>query len=233
MKLEICTESIATAVFAGELKIDRIELCSSLDLGGLTPSFGLIEACVSQSKCETHVMIRHKAGDFVYSAEDIKIMSNDIEKVKLAGAHGVVFGCLTATNEIDFQETNLLTEHAKNIGLEVTFHRAFDFVLNPIESLNQLIDIGIDRILTSGGQEKAENGLELIRTLVKTAENRIQIMAGSGINAENANLFTSANVDAIHFSGDLKTAALSGFGMGNNVSINSNKIKAIHQLIRG
>ena len=73
----------------------------------------------------------------------------------------------------------------------------------------------------------------MIRTLVKTAENRIQIMAGSGINAENAKLFTSANVDAIHFSGDLKTTALSGFGMGNNISINSNKIKAIHQLIRG
>jgi copper homeostasis protein len=129
MNFEICTDSVAGAIAAEKYRAKRIELCAALFVGGLTPSIGLIQQCVAKSIVEVHVMIRHKEGNFQYSKEDVDVMAIDIEAAKNAGAHGVVFGILSANNEVSKLNKELVVL-SKSLGLEVTFHRAFDFVLN-------------------------------------------------------------------------------------------------------
>ena len=129
MNFEICTDSVEGAVAAGKFGAKRIELCSALSVGGLTPSYGLIKQCVEKSTVEVHVIVRHKEGDFNYNDEDVELMKIDIEASKKAGAHGVVFGILDENNEISIKNKELVI-FSKSLGLEVTFHRAFDFVPN-------------------------------------------------------------------------------------------------------
>ena len=127
MIFEFCIDSIDGAIAAQQFGVKRVELCSALNVGGLTPSYGLIQQC-AQYQAEVHVMIRHIEGGFVYSKKDILIMVQDIKMAKQAGAKGVVFGCLTPDNKLDFESNINLIETAKDLNLEVTFHRAFDFV---------------------------------------------------------------------------------------------------------
>jgi len=131
MTLEICGDSLESYKLAKQFGVKRIELCSALTVGGLTPSIGLIEECANVGGVEIHAMIRHLEGGFVYSEEDIKTMKKDISHIKIAGGHGVVFGCLTSENEINIEQNKQLFNHAKGLGLEVTFHRAFDFCADP------------------------------------------------------------------------------------------------------
>lgn len=227
MILEICGDSIESYKLAKQFNVKRIELCSALTVGGLTPSIGLIEECVKIGGVEVHAMIRHLEGGFVYSTEDIETMKRDISHVKRAGGDGVVFGCLTSVNEINLEQNKQLFAHAKDLGLEVTFHRAFDFCKESKTTLDLLIEIGFNRLLTSGQETTAIEGKETIQHLVQQSDGKIEIMAGSGVNASNAKELANTGVDALHFTAHTPSLQSESLGMGSKKISNPNKTKAI------
>ena len=198
MKLEICTNSYQSAVNAQKAGADRIELCAELSVGGITPSFGLLEKISKEITIPVHVLIRPRSGDFCYTDDEFEIMKSDIQICKEFGFSGIVSGILNHDNSIDIQRTKELIELSK--PLSFTFHRAFDCVTNPKKSLQQLIDLKVDRILTSGLQEKAEQSIKLLKELQKIAQNKLIILPGSGINSKNATLFKNADFKEIHTS---------------------------------
>lgn len=232
MIFEVCIDNLETAIVADKLGCTRVELCSALSVGGLTPSYGLIKACVEKTSLEIHVMIRHKAGGFVINDRDLDIMKHDIKMAKKAGANGIVFGCLTVENEIDIKRCKVLIVEAKTHDLEVTFHRAFDFLSNPFTALYQLIELGADRILTSGQKPTAIDGVDLITELVKYSNHRIQIMAGSGVNAQNAIALANVGVDALHFTAHHIVEHPLSRGMGQESQPDELKIKSILNLFQ-
>ena len=144
MKYEVCIDSLVGALAADKFGADRVELCSALYEGGLTPSIGLTKQVIEKSKQPVFAMIRPEAGGFTYSKEMVEVMKADIFSMAEAGAKGVVFGVLKSNKEIDIEANTELTKIAKASGLIVVFHRAFDFCPDPIVGLNQLIEMGID-----------------------------------------------------------------------------------------
>jgi copper homeostasis protein len=181
--LEACVDSAEAAVMAVAAGAHRAELCANLVEGGTTPSLGSVERAVVDVGADVMVMIRPRGGDFVYSRRELAIMARDIETARAAGAAGVVFGCLTPDGDIDRPAVRALLQEAH--PLPVTFHRAFDVSRDPHEALEALIDLGVNRVLTSGQQPTAPQGLELIAELVIGAAGRITVMPGVGINAAN------------------------------------------------
>ncbi len=227
MKLELCIDSVDEAKVARDFGFNRVELCSALEIGGLTPSYGLIKACAAIRNIETHIMIRPRGGSFDYSKNELEIMKADIEKCASLGASGVVFGILNGDNTIDRPSNELLITIAKSLGLETTFHRAFDFIHDPITGLKSLIELGFNRLLTSGQKPKAIEGKDLIKELVKVSNRQIQIMAGSGVDASNAVELKECNVDALHFTARKKSDSVLSFQMGNEFVPDEEKIKKI------
>lgn len=203
MKLEICTNSFASAQIAMSCGVDRIELCQNLELGGTTPSAADIQLAVrlkEKFNCEVYVLIRPRTGDFCYSDEEFAVMKEDISFCKKNQVDGLVFGALTDDWQIDFNRLKKLIGGAQGMGM--TFHRAFDLVQNTEQAIDQIIDLGFDRILTSGQQNSAFLGKEAIRSFVEYTKERISIMPGSGINKENVvDLINYTGVKEIHFSG--------------------------------
>ena len=185
MTFELCIDSLDQAYAAKSFGARRVELCSALQLGGLSPTIGMTRQCSDLSGIETHVMIRPRGGGFLYSKEEILGMRFDIQALQQSGARGVVFGILNQDRSVDAENNSELLDLAKSLGLEVTFHRAFDFVTDPQSSLDHLIRVGFDRVLTSGQQSTAIEGIELIKKLVKQSQGKIEIMAGSGIDSSN------------------------------------------------
>ncbi len=231
MQLEVCLDTIEEAIAAHEAVVDRLEVCSALAVGGLTPSLGLVQACVALNGPEVHVMIRPRSGGFCYRTAEFKIMQHNLKLAGDAGAKGVVFGVLTESQLIDLPQNETLLNTAKGLGLECTFHRAFDLLEDTQQGLTQLINLGFDRLLTSGLQPFAIQGLSTIRQLVLRAEGRIQIMAGSGVNPQNASLLLGTGVDALHFSARRVVEDPSGLGMGSESVPNQEKIFAIRQAL--
>ncbi|HNX88221.1 MAG TPA: copper homeostasis protein CutC [Paludibacteraceae bacterium] len=182
-KLEICANSVASCVEAQKGGASRVELCAAIPEGGTTPSYGEIAVARELLDISLHIIIRPRAGDFLYSRTEHKIMLKDIAIARKLGADGVVIGCLTPDGDVDMIRNRELIDAAK--GMSVTFHRAFDMCRNPLESLEKIIELGCDRILTSGQQPKAEQGIDLLKQLVTIADKRIIIMPGSGINENN------------------------------------------------
>lgn len=182
-KLEVIAFNIESCIAAQEAGADRIELCASPFEGGTTPSYAFIEAARKVLPIDLYVMIRPRGGDFLYTKEDVNIMKNDIAICKELGVDGIVFGILTSDGKVDKQKCKNLVELA--YPMYCTFHRAFDRVANPKESLEDLIDMGFERILTSGLRPTAMEGADIISSLIKQAEGRIIIMPGSGISSEN------------------------------------------------
>jgi copper homeostasis protein len=227
MIFEICADSIDAVLLAKKYGVQRVELCSALTLGGLTPSIGLIEKCTEVAEVEIHVMIRHTAGGFVYSELDIQIMETDIKAAKEGGSKGVVFGCLSADRKIDKAQNKRLVSLASDLNLEVTFHRAFDFCADTQVALEEIIDLGFDRLLSSGQAKTAENGIPILRDLVDQAQGLIQIMAGAGVNENNALEISRAGVDALHFTIHHKTEDGNELGMGVASQMNEAKLRAI------
>ena len=176
-------------------------------------------------------MIRNREGDFCYGDSDIETMLFDIEKMADLGVCGVVFGCLDRSKNIHLPHTKILTDFAKSKGLQVTFHRAFDFVKNFERSLESLIAMGVDRILTSGGSATAFEGLNALKKLVKKAKGRIEIMAGSGINAQNTGEILTVGVDALHFTAHQKEV-VTALKMGQNFNSDPLKIQQILQALQ-
>ena len=200
MKIEFCVTSIEGAVAAEQFKADRIELCSRLDLDGLTPSLNIIQQCRSAYKGEIHIMIRPEDGPFICNDSMLNKMQDSIVKSAEIGINGVVFGVLNDNNEINTKATASLVKIAKRYHLETTFHRAFDHLTDPIVSVKQLHNLCINRILCSGSNTNVEKGIQLLKKLKITAQNDIEIMAGGGVNQYNAPILQQIGLDAIHFS---------------------------------
>lgn len=198
MKIEICANSVQSAINAEKADADRIELCSELAVGGITPSYGLIKEVLSKISIPVFVLIRPRSGNFIYSNDEFEIIKNDILICKELGCAGIVSGILNKDNSIDLIRTKELIELSK--PLEFTFHRAFDLVENPIEALQQLIEIGANRILTSGQENSVGNGLDLLIELKNKTNNKLIIMPGGGINADNVHLFKENGFAEIHAS---------------------------------
>lgn len=232
MQVEVCIESIQEAKLAAAYNCDRIEVCSALDLGGLTPSYSLIKRCSEIAKIEAHILIRPRPGSFVYSPDELNLMLDDIRLAAQSGAKGVVFGCLNNTNELDIQANKQLLKHAQEFNLQSTFHRAIDFVNNYDEAFELIIQMGFDRILTSGQQSTAFTGIKRIHQLIKQSEGKIQIMAGSGIDADNVRYFIEIGVDAVHFSIRKLNDKKLGLSMGMDSTPNEEKLKNIIRKIK-
>jgi len=197
-ELEICVFSVEAALTAQKAGADRVELCSGYTEGGLTPSAGTIQMVRKLLNIECYVMIRPRGGDFCYTDTEFEQMHYDIEFAKSCGVDGVVIGALQPNGLVNIIRTRELVQHAA--PLKVTFHRAFDFVVNPFRALDDLVVCGCSRILTSGQKATALEGLDTIKKLVAHSAGRIDIMAGSGVNPENACKFIEAGVQALHFS---------------------------------
>jgi len=198
MILEICANSYQSAVNAEIAGAHRIELCSEISVGGTTPSYGLLKKVMHSLSIPVQVLIRPRSGDFHYSDEEFDIMKENILQCKELGCAGIVTGVLHKDNTIDIKRTSELIELSKPMSF--TFHRAFDVVSKPKEALLQLLNLGVDRLLTSGQQEKAKNGIDLLLELQKIAENKLTILPGSGINSENCIHFKNSGFSEIHSS---------------------------------
>lgn len=183
MLIEIATTDFVTTQLAVEGGADRIELCAGLSEGGITPSVGLLELCRQKFTLPIYPIIRPRPGDFLYSQAELEIMLKDILHCRALGYEGVVFGLLNPDGSIDRDRTAKLIDAA--YPMEVTFHRAFDRCVDPFEALEQLIDLGCERILTSGQQPTAPEGIKLITSLQQQAAGRIIIMPGSGVRPDS------------------------------------------------
>ena len=200
-KIEICANSVESAVKAQEGGAYRVELCAGIPEGGTTPSFGDIRmARQLLQSTKLHVIIRPRGGDFLYSPLELEIMLHDIKVARQLGADGVVFGCLTAEGNVDIPAMKMLMNAVGDMN--VTFHRAFDMCQNPQEALEQIISLGCSRILTSGQEPNAVKGIPLLKELVKQADGRIIIMPGCGVNPSNIlHIAEETGASEFHFSG--------------------------------
>lgn len=203
MLLEICACNYQSAINAQTAGAHRIELCTELAVGGLTPSYGLLKQVMKEFTFPVFVLIRPRSGNFTYSEIEFEIMKQDIQLCKDLGcsvpiAIGIVSGVLNKDNTIDVERTKQLIELSR--PLPFTFHRAFDWTPNPFEALEQLIDLGAERILTSGQEPSAEKGLELLKQLNVKAKGRIIILPGGGINIENSKMFRDLGFEELHAS---------------------------------
>jgi copper homeostasis protein len=181
--IEIATSDFTTTRSAVEGGADRIELCANLAEGGTTPSYGTIKKCREAFDVSLYPIIRPRGGDFLYTKDEYAIMLQDINLCKQLGCDGIVTGLLTLDGTVDIARTAQLIEVAYPLG--VTFHRAFDRCKDPFEALEQLIEIGCERILTSGQQPSVVDGVDLVAELNRTADEKIIIMPGSGVRKEN------------------------------------------------
>lgn len=199
-KFEVCANSVESCVEAQRGGADRVELCAGIPEGGTTPSYGdIVMARKLLITTKLHVIIRPRGGDFLYSDLEREIMLEDVRMARRLGVDGVVFGVLTSDGDIDMDFIRQLM--AESEGMSVTFHRAFDVCRNPFVALEQIIELGCDRILTSGQMPKAEDGVDLLKQLVEKAGDRIIIMPGCGVNAGNiAKIAQITGAKEFHFS---------------------------------
>lgn len=181
--IEVCVYNAESAINAQSAGASRIELCANMYEGGTTPGYGIIKLLRHQLEIGINVMIRPRGGDFYYGKNEFEIMKIDIGFCRENGINGVVFGVLNRDGTIDAARCRELVELAR--PMSVTFHRAFDMTVDLFDSLEVLMDCGVDRILTSGGKNTAIEGLETLKKLVEKSDDRIIIMPGSGINSEN------------------------------------------------
>jgi copper homeostasis protein len=199
IKIEVCAFSLESCLAAEKGGANRIELCGSMYEGGTTPSAGLIQLAKQKVSIEIHVMIRPRGGDFCYSDDEISVMQADIRIAKELGCEGIILGILQPNGQVNITQTKALVALAK--PMQVTFHRAIDMTPDYSKALEDIIESGCDRILTSGQKNTAMQGIEAIENLVKQANGRIEIMAGSGVNADNAQTLLHTGVNALHLTG--------------------------------
>ncbi|OUW38320.1 MAG: hypothetical protein CBD44_01230 [Flavobacteriaceae bacterium TMED184] len=202
MVIEICCSSISSVKNAINYGANRIELCQDIRNDGITPSKRLLNSAIKISTKPINVLIRPRIGDFFYNSEEIKLIEYEIKQIKSLPINGIVIGILNRENDLPINVLKKLVEIIK--PLDLTFHRAFDIVNNPIKSMNTLIDIGFDRILTSGQSDTAEKGLKMLLELKEKANGKISIMPGGGINENNCHIFLKNGFNEIHLSAKKK-----------------------------
>ena len=198
MIFEICVDSVSGVRAARAAGAHRVELCADLLEGGITPSLGMIRRARAVDGIGLHVMIRPRGGDFLFDDDEFAMMKNDVDFARQEGANGVVIGLLRADGTVDADRAGELIALARPMA--VTFHRAFDMAPDPFQSLETLIELGVDRVLTSGQEASVLEGLPLIASLVKQAGDRIIVMPGGGITARNlSRIVETARPREIHF----------------------------------
>ena len=198
MLVEVCANSLESALNAQKAGADRIELCTELGVGGITASYGLLKSVRERLSIAVHVLVRPRSGDFTYSEMEFDIMKQDIELCREMGFEGVVSGILRPDLTLDVERTKALKEASGT--LHFTFHRAFDWVRDPLQALAQLEAIGVQTILSSGQRKSALEGIDQLAELQHIAS-KCTIMPGSGIGIKNARLFKEKGFSAIHLSG--------------------------------
>lgn len=197
VSIEICLDSIQSIIAAEKGGASRVEFCSDLFEGGLTPTLGAFQVAKEKTSIPINVMIRPRGGDFCYSDEEFETMLADARLFREAGANALVFGILTPDGRIDKERSRLFLDVAR--PLEVTFHRAFDMTRDPFQAIEDLIELGVDRILTSGQEASVPEGLELLSDLIKQYGEKIVIMPGAGINERNfARIHQTLNAKEYH-----------------------------------
>ncbi len=242
--VEICAYSLESCQHAEAAGADRIELCASPYEGGTTPSLGLLRRVRQAVRLGVHVMIRPRGGDFCYSESEFSVMQADLEAAREAGADGVVLGILRPDGRVDGHRTRALVEAAH--PLPVTFHRAFDLTRDFDEALEAVLEAGCRRILTSGGANTAPEGLDQLARCVERAAGRLELMAGSGVNARNAAALLATGVDALHLSARSTRPSVmqfrrAGIAMGGLPEVpeyevayaDVEKIRAVVEVVRG
>lgn len=239
-ELEVCCADVNSLLAAKAGGAQRIELCSALADGGLTPSAGLIKAAREMGFEKINVLIRERGGDFLYNRHELKVMEEDVRMAVDLGASGIVWGALLADGSVDTHTLALMRRAAG--GADFTFHRAFDVCRNASEALEAVVECGCTCILTSGLAATAMEGMEQIRALVEQASGRIAIMAGAGVNSTNCGeIVRQTGVRNIHSSAKRKVASgmkffRDGVAMGENevgvYETDSNEVRAILERIR-
>ncbi len=213
--MEVCVDRLEDAVAAEAAGADRIELCGALELGGLTPSIGLVEAVLDATSLDVVAMIRPRAGGFEYDDEELSVAWRDAERFLTAGIHGLVFGALHPDGEVNTEACRTLVQLAP--GKKTVFHRAFDYVPDPAIALDELIGCGVSRVLTSGRQATALAGAAMIREFQDRVGSRIEILPGGGIQAENvAEIVQRTGCNQVHLSGSTVRSETS---LGKNASL--------------
>jgi len=207
--VEICVDSVESACRAEEAGAGRVELCSALSEGGLTPSMGLISMVRSNINIDLNIIIRPRGGDFLYSDSDFSVMKHDIDIAGEAGANGIVAGMLLSDGAIDVDRMSKLVEYA--YPMKVTFHRAFDMCHDPFRGIEEIISTGASRVLTSGQAKRAVEGVMLIKELVSLADDKIIVMPGCGID--------EFNISSIAIATGAKEFHLSARGQGESQMI--------------
>jgi len=216
MLVEVCANSLESALNAEKAGADRIELCSELGVGGVTPSVGLITLVKKELNIPVHVLIRPRGGHFTYSDAEFEVMKADILACKELGVEGIVSGILMDDFSVDMERTQALVDLAK--PMHFTFHRAFDWVAEPLEAIKQLEDLGVQTILTSGGETSAEKGVNHLDVWQK--QTSLTIMAGGGVSPKNASKFKDIGLRAIHCSG---TSFGNRMNLEGKISMNSRR----------
>ena len=241
--LEICCYSATSAIKAAEAGANRIELCENFTEGGTTPSYGTIKYVLDRVKIPVNVILRPRGGDFLYNNAEFEVMKQDVLKIKKLGANGVVFGMLTASGDINIKQVKEIKELAS--PLECTFHRAFDMCNDMFKALQQLKEIGIQKVLTSGGKNTAYEGIDVLEQLVVLAKNDIIIMPGSGINDKNikeiyiktkakeyhASCKTFEKSDMTYFNPNIQMGKNKSINEYQQISVNTTQIKKILTLL--
>ncbi|AGA29886.1 copper homeostasis protein CutC [Singulisphaera acidiphila] len=218
--VEICVQGIESALAAYAGGADRIELCEDLAVGGVTPSLGTVAVACRRLAIPVHVLIRPRGGDFVYSEAEFEVMQHDVAMAKSLGAAGVVIGLLQPDHSLD--QTRLVQLIAASHPMDVTFHRAFDEMANPLEVVDELIGLGVDRILTSGGAVRAVDGLARLAELSRQTAGRIAIAAGGRITEADLSAFLQANLKGIHI----------GSAVCTGDRIDADKVRRIVEVVR-
>lgn len=224
-QIEVCANSVESALNAQNAGADRVELCAGMPEGGTTPSIGqIMMARELLTRTKLHVIIRPRGGDFLYTDLEVQTMIKDIQAAKELQVDGIVIGCLTANGDVDVKQMEHLMREAD--GLSVTFHRAFDMCRNPHQTLQEIIALGCDRILTSGQQPTAVQGIPMLKQLQMEADEHIIIMPGCGINPSNIQqIANETGTKEFHLSGRTNVNSRMRFrnpnvSMGGTVHIN-------------
>jgi len=201
-QIEVCIDNLESLTYAIQGGANRIELCSSLALGGLTPSFGLMKQAANLASIPIYAMIRPRQGDFLYDAHDMESMLYDIDAAAEAGLQGIVFGMLTPKGDVDVHQAQRIVNHARLNGLGVTFHRAIDQCKDYKKAIENIAELGCERVLTSGLAASADLGKAIIEDMVRIANGRLSIMAGAGVTSSNvADIVTQTGIKEVHLSG--------------------------------